>query len=111
MNYRSITLACSLYKLYCNILNSHLAKWADVNGLIIDGQNSFIPGQSCIDQISTLTNIMETRKNMKKSTFTAFIDFSKAFDSINRNLLWRKLQHLGIPDKMLGTLQCIYDHV
>ncbi len=47
----------------------------------------------------------------KKSTFTAFIDFSKAFIRIKRNLLWHKLQRLGIPDKMLSTLQCIYGHV
>ncbi len=83
LNYRGITLACSMYKLYYNILNSHLAKWTEVNGLIVDGQNGFRPGRSCIDQISTLTNIVETRNNMKKSTFTAFIDFSKAFDRIN----------------------------
>ncbi len=111
LNYRGITLACSMYKLYCNILNSHLAKWAVVNGLIVDGQNGFRPGRSCIDQIRTPTNIVETRKNMKKSTFTAFIDFSKAFDRINQNLLWHKLQHLGIPDKLFSTLQCIYGHV
>ncbi len=43
LNYRGITLACSMYKLYCNILNSHLAKWAEVNGLIADGQNGFRP--------------------------------------------------------------------
>ncbi len=88
-----------------------MAKWADITGLKVDGQNGFRPGRSCIDQISTLTNIVEARKYMKKATFTAFIGFSKAFDRINQNLLWHKLQHLEIPDKMLSTLQCIYGHV
>ncbi len=37
--------------------------------------------------------------------------FPRLFDRINRNLLWHKLQHLGIRDKMLSTLQCIYGHV
>ncbi len=93
------------------ILISHPAKWTEVNYLIVDGQNSFRPGRSCIDQISTLTNTVETRKNMNKSTFTAFIDFSKGFERINQNVLWHKLQHLGIPDKMISTLQCIYGHI
>ena len=48
---------------------------------------------------------------MKKSTFLAFVDFSKAYDTINRELLWRKLRSYGIDGKMFRSLYSIYDNV
>ena len=48
---------------------------------------------------------------MKKSTFLAFVDFSKVYDTINRELLWRKLRSHGIDGKMFRSLHSIYDNV
>lgn len=64
-----------------------------------------------MDQISSLTNIIDTRKKGKQSTFCAFIDFRKAFDSVNRNLLWRKLTDIGMPTKMLAAVRSLYKDV
>ncbi len=80
MSYRGITLACAMYKLCCGVSNSRLVVWAEVNGFIEDKQNGFRADRSCVDHLSTLTNMIDTRK---QSTFTAFIDFSKAFDRIS----------------------------
>ncbi len=82
MNYRGITLACTMYKSYCGVLNSRFVAWVEVNGLIEDKQNGFKADRSCVDHLSSLTNIIETRKLLKLSTQTAFIDVSKAFDRI-----------------------------
>lgn len=111
MNYRGITLACSTYKLYCHILNNRLVEFSERNKLICDEQNGFRPERGCLDQLSTLTNVIETRKQMKKSTFALFVDFSKAFDRIDRQYLWNKLVNIGIPNKMLTALQSIYRNV
>ena len=111
MNYRGITLACSMYKLYCYILNARLVTWSETNGLVDDAQNGFRTNRSCVDQISSLTSIIETRKAMKKSTFTLFVDFSKAFDRINRQFLWDKLSRMGLRGKMMTALHGIYSNV
>lgn len=47
LNYRGITLAPSMYRLYCSVLNTRLVAWADVNGLLADEQNGFRAGRSC----------------------------------------------------------------
>ncbi len=60
---------------------------------------------------SSLANIIEAWKIIKQSTFTAFIDFSKAFDRINMDFLWLKLEHLGLPSKMLNAIKTIYNYV
>ena len=66
--------------------------------------------KSCIDHLSTLTSITDTRRKLRKSTYTAFIDFSKAFDRVNINILWSKLGGLGIDNncKILNALKSLY---
>ena len=109
--YRGITLASAAYKLYCGVLNNRLSNWAEDNNKIVDEQNGFRKGRSTIDHISTLTNIIEIRKQRRLSTFVAFIDFRKAYDNISRNKLWIKLKALGIKGKMLGAITSIYRNV
>ena len=67
--------------------------------------------RSTIDHISSLTSIIETRKLHNKGTFTAFIDFKKAYDSIDRGILFTKLSNLGISGLMYKALLSIYDNV
>ena len=47
----------------------------------------------------------------KSDTFVAFIDFSKAYDRINRQLLWYKLSRLGISDQFIHVLKSLYSKV
>ncbi|CAG2194628.1 unnamed protein product [Mytilus edulis] len=94
MAYRGITLAPVSYKLYCGVLNSRLTVKLDELNFLHDEQNGFRKGRNTIDHISTLTTVIETRKLRKLSTFVAFIDFKKAYDWINRDLLFGKLENL-----------------
>ena len=38
-----------------------------------------------------------------------FIDFEKAFDSIDHQVLWNILKHYGIPQKIISIIQQLYD--
>jgi len=69
LSYRGIALPCFLYKLYCSILENRLSFWSEGNNKIIDEQNNFRKERSTIDHVSTLTNIVDIRKRLKKSTF------------------------------------------
>ena len=93
-SYRGITIASSVYKLYVSVLNNRLTRWSETYGLLHDSQNGFRQKRSCQDHLSTLSSIIDTRRKMRKSTFVAFVDFSKAFDRVRRNLLWKKLEVL-----------------
>ena len=55
--------------------------------------------------------IVESRIKLKKDTFASFIDFSKAYDRIDRSLLWHKLSQIGIDGKMLRSLKSLYENV
>ena len=64
-----------------------------------------------MDHIVSLTSIIETRKLKRQSTFTAFIDFTKAYDSINRDLLFHKLVDLGLSSRIHQAIRSLYDNV
>ena len=42
--------------------------------------------------------------------FATFIDFKKAFDSINRDMMFAILRHYGIPEKIVKAIRTIYEH-
>jgi hypothetical protein len=111
MSYRGITLTSVAYKVYCSVLNRRLTNWAEDHSVITDHQNGFRKGRSTIDSISTLTNMVETRKRLGKSTFCAFIDFRKAYDCIDRPTLWQKLHTAGIGGKMFLAVKSLYENV
>ena len=106
-----ISLSLSVYKLYCQILNHRLTAWSEVNNVLCDEQNGFRPGRYTIDHAGNLTNVLENRHKKKLSTFAAFIDVSKAYDRINRELLWHKLSQMGISGRFLASLQSLYKNV
>ena len=99
LSYRGISLAPAMYKLYCSVLNRRLTSWAEQNNKVVDEQNGFRKGRSTTDHILSLTSIIDTRKKIKKSTFCAFIDFKKAYDTIDRAVLWKRLSDIGVSGK------------
>ena len=106
-NYRGMIITPAIYKLYFNVLNNRLIVWESENSIICEAQNGFRKGRSTVDHIVSLTSIIETRKLKRQSTFTAFIDFTKAYDSINRD----KLADLGLSGQIHQAIRSLYDNV
>ena len=111
LSYRGITLACCMYKLYTAVLRNRLGMWCENNGKLVDEQNGFREKRSTIDHLQSLTSIIDNRKKKKLSTFCAFIDFSKAYDYIDRDKLWFRLYDTGVSTKMLSAVRALYNSV
>ena len=60
-------------------------------------QAGFRKGRGTRDQIADIRWITEKAKEFKKKKM-CFIDYSKAFDYVNHNKLWKILKEMGIPD-------------
>ena len=109
LGYRGIALISVPCKIYADILNQRLSSWLESNSLLADEQNGFRKERSCIDHLYSLTSIVRNRKLNRKSTFVCFIDAKKAFDCVNRDLLWYKLLQFGINGKFLDALKSLYE--
>ena len=84
-----------------------MCTWCEHNDILFEGQNGFRKGRSTKDHLNSLTNIIETRKRMRKSTFCAFIDFKKVYKTINREILWAKLEKLGFSGNLLNAIKSL----
>ena len=107
-NYRGISLLPCIGKILTKILDARFMKWSHENKLLPNSQAGFRKHFSTVDQIFILNTIIEGRLRRGRTTYVAFIDFSKAFDCVDRAALWYKLSKMGISKKMLNLLMSMY---
>ena len=65
-----------------------------------DVQAGFRKGRGSRDQIANICWIIEKAKEFQKNIYFCFIDYTKAFDCVDHNKLWKILKKLGIPDHL-----------
>ena len=105
-NYRGVTVITVLSKLYAMVLNARLVEWSEAeSGCRAAGQAGFRPGRRTTDHVFVLQQLSDKYRQALRPLFACFIDFSKAFDSINRELLWARLDSLGVRGRMLDALK------
>jgi len=105
-NYRGILLLPTCYKILSNILLTRLC--VDVDERIADHQCRFRRNRSTLDQIFGLRQILETKWEYNGRVHQLFIDFKKAYDSINKEKLYCILIRFGIPKKKMVPLVKMY---
>jgi hypothetical protein len=65
-------------------------------------------GRSCMDCIFSASRIIEKHREFNIPIYIAFIDFKKAFDSVDRDKLWTIMLSKGIPTNLITMVQKIY---
>ena len=108
-NYRGIALISCLAKLFYSILNNRLMDFCLRNKILSPFQLGFLPGNRTSDAHIILHNIIDRYCHKKESKiYGCFVDFSKAFDSIPRDLLFKKLSNIGITGKFYDIIVDLY---
>jgi len=102
-NYRGISLLNTGYKIYSKIIAKRLTTIAEV--LLLEEQNGFMKGRSCMDCIFSASKIIEKHKEFNIPTYIAFIYFKKAFDSVDIDKLWIIMLSDGIRSHLITIIQ------
>jgi hypothetical protein len=110
-NYRGISLCNISSKVYSSVINLRLQKWVELNDITGEWQAGFKKDHSTVDHMFTLLACIQKQFAHNRKLYAAFIDFEKAFDSINRNLLWPILLKYGIKGKCLRCVRSMYESV
>ena len=105
-NYGKIALISHASKVMLKVLQARLQKY--VNHEIPDVQAGFRQGRGTRDQIANIILIIEKVTEFQKNTLFCFIDYAKAFDSVDHNKLWEILKKMGIPDHLTCLLRNLY---
>ena len=90
-NYRGITLLSCLGKFFTLCINIRLGKYLESRGVIGEEQAAFREGYGTMDHVFVFNEIVNFYIHNKKKLFACFIDYEKAFDTIDRTSLWGKL--------------------
>lgn len=110
-NYRGITLLSTVGKLFTRILNNRLNCWAEKYNVYVEAQAGFRKHMGTTDNIFVLNSLITHYLNNNENLYCAFIDFTKAFDYVVRDILWYKLLKIGVRGKMLDVIKSIYSSV
>ena len=80
-----------------------------VDPILRRNQNGFRKGRSTTPQILALRRIIEEMRISHSKATIVFVDFAKAFDSVNRNIMVHILSNYGIPDDMIRAIAVMYE--
>ena len=79
------------------ILNARLTDVTEGEGLISEEQGGFRKQKGCRDQVLTLVLLGQTEMaKAAKGMLVAFIDFTKAYDTVDQGKMWWCLEQLGV---------------
>ena len=106
--WRGITLLSVPSKVFSRTILNRIKDACD--DLLREEQAGFRKGRSCIDQIATLRIIIEQSIEWQSPLYATFVDFEKAYDSINRETIWSIMRHYGIPNKITNIIRNLYEN-
>ncbi|BHF85149.1 hypothetical protein SprV_1002831000 [Sparganum proliferum] len=97
-NHRGISLLNIAGKIFARILlnrlNNHLEQ-----GLLPESQCGFRRHRGTTDMILAARQLQEKCQEMRTHLYSTFVDLTKAFDTMNREGLWKLMQKFGCPER------------
>ena len=107
-NYRPISLLPTISKIFERVMYTQLYSYFNVTNLLSEQQYGFRSQHStelaCVQLVDYILKEMDNIRDIKIPAFL-FLDLSKAFDTLNFDILLRKLQHYGINDVSLNLIK------
>ena len=110
-NFRPISLTSILSKIYTSILEKRLNEFIETNNILPIEQAGFRKKQSTVDHIFTLYAMITKQLSMNRKLYVAFVDYSRCYDTINKNALFTVLERNGISGNFLDCIKSIYASV
>ena len=89
------------------ILHARLQQY--MNCELPDIQAGFRKGGGTRDQIANIRWIINKAREFQKNVYFCFIDYTKAFDCVDHNKLWKILKEMAIPYHLTCVLKNLYE--
>lgn len=105
-NYRGISLMSIAAKIFNKLLLNRITPF--VEPILRKNQNGFRHGRSTLSQILCLRRLIEESDFSKLDLALVFVDFSKAFDSVDRSKMFEILKLYGLPDDIISAIRVMY---
>ena len=106
-NYSGISLLCVGNKIFSRAVLNRMQDVAESQ--LGEHQAGFRPNRGCWDQIFATKILMQRAKEFNKAIYICFVNLHKAYDTVNRNALWKVLsKSFSIPEKLIRILKTLH---
>ena len=104
-NYRPVSLTSHIIKLFERVLRKRLVHHLESNSLLCNNQHGFRSGRSCLTQL--LSHFDDILQNLLQNidTDSIYLDYAKAFDKVDHDLLITKLRRYGVHPKLVKWIE------
>ena len=106
-NYRGISLLAVVGKIMALVMLNRMRD-PIAKTVLPESQCGFRRNRGTTDMIFAVRQLMEKAREQHRNLYIAFVDFTKAFDSVNRNALWVIMKKMGCPPKFVAILKCLH---
>ena len=107
-NYRPLTVAAAVCGLYSKIMNSRLTSAVEELELLGEMQQGFRKGRCGSDNSFVLNTILMKAGAQSRKVHLAYLDLKKAYDTVNREELWKRMRKMGFGGSFLSGIQALY---
>jgi len=108
-NYRGILHLCIAGKVVARLLLPRVRQIAD--RILSESQCVFHPSRSTSDMVFSLWQLQEKSVEQSRPLYVAFIDLTKAFDTVSRSAFYNILKLLGCPETLLSVLVALHENM
>ena len=126
-SYRMLAVSSVLYRLYANVVRALATEWAVREKKVPETQFGFYPGRDTMQPCFILRHLCHAAQWAKlvhseaprreelptqyktSRVYAAFMDFTQAYDKVNRAQLWQHLSSIGMPAYMLSAVKGMYE--
>ena len=108
-NYRGISLLSHAGKVLLKLVANHFSDYCEAHGILADEQCGFRPERSTIDMLFVVRRLQELARRRRIPLYMCFVDLQKAYDSVDRELLWKVLARAGVPEEMIAVIRQFHD--
>ena len=106
-NYRPLTVLNAMSGLFSKVLNARLTKVVEDKNLLGEIQQGFREDRMGADNNFILNTIIMKAAAKRKKVHVGYLDIKKAYDTVSRFELWRRLRRMGLGG-IVSVLQAIY---
>ncbi len=108
-NWRPISLLNVDYKIASKVLATRLKKV--IPTLVHQDQSGFVKGRYIGESVRSISDIMNFTKIYNKPGIMLFLDFEKAFDSLEWDFLFKTLYHMNFGESFVNSVKALYTNI